>query len=755
MGTIYVHTLVFFLDAYLLSVSVFELVETNINVHTIIKIMLKIKSKAILAFAGLMVAAFVFASAPVASADMVTLPTTGVSKSSSMSNIQALQTFLNWNLGSQIVPLVVDGVYGAKTTAAIKLFQSQNGLVADGIFGRMSAAKAMALQANAGGVVYPAGCSSNTGYSSTTGMPCAGSALPAGCMSTAGYSSTTGVPCSTPVGTSLPAGCASAAGYSSTTGQPCSTTSVNTGTNGYLADITLDSTNRVTKVYESEQNKVVAGFRATARLADQTVTRVRVTMVNSSTGSANLAKYISGATLWYGSQAIATMSVAQADRSTSSDLYTFNFSGLNAKIAKDQIGRFYVSVNANGSIDTNDASGASFTVAFTDGGISASSPDGSSDTYSLTGGNSVSALTFGKFSNSGVKAEVTLSPSNPTANTVAVSSTTTTSNVELLKFRIKAVNSDLTVKKIPVQVTISSTTGADNVEAILNSIKLMQGANVVDTVSGDAGYVFTAGSESTSTSGTACDSTAGHDTCTFYFSNLSAPYNTISAGSTAEYSVVAELKAQSNYAAGSTISASLPNVDVLSSDDFSIQDMNGDQLTDASSTIRVGSAVGETMTLRVNGVNVVMGTTSATRTTNTSGDVTSVTYTIPVAVTAFGNTLYVGQSAQLATTATASNAFSLVAETAAAPNTESTSATTSITLSSSDATIETNGFRLDSGTTKHFTITVTMTAATDNTSIRFRLDQIRTFTEGALVNATNADLLPVTNYRTGYEYINN
>ncbi|MCE9517941.1 peptidoglycan-binding protein, partial [Candidatus Nomurabacteria bacterium] len=134
--------------------------------------MLKIKSKAILAFAGLMVAAFVFSGAMVASADMVTLPSAGISKASSKENVKNLQTFLNWNLGSQIVPLVVDGLYGAKTTAAIKLFQAGNSLTADGIFGKLSTAKANALSAG-GSVSTVPGCTSTVGFSPTTGASCA------------------------------------------------------------------------------------------------------------------------------------------------------------------------------------------------------------------------------------------------------------------------------------------------------------------------------------------------------------------------------------------------------------------------------------------------------------------------------------------------------------------------------------------------------------------------------------------------------
>jgi peptidoglycan hydrolase-like protein with peptidoglycan-binding domain len=712
--------------------------------------MLKIKSKAILAFAGLMVAAFVFAAVPTASADMVTLPTTGVSKSSSMSNIQALQTFLNWNLGSQIVPLVVDGVYGAKTTAAIKLFQSQNGLVADGIFGRLSAAKAMALQANAGGVVYPAGCASNSGYSSTTGLPCAGGALPAGCSSTAGYSTTTGVACSSSVGTSLPAGCATAAGYSSTTGQPCSTTTVNSGTNGYLADFSSDSTNRVSTVYESEQNKVVAGFRATARLADQTVTRVRATFVNTDSGSsANLAKYISGATLWYGSQALATMSVAQADRATSSDTYTFNFSGINAKIAKDQIGRFYVSLNANGSMDSADTDSANWTVTFTAGGVSANSPDGSSDTYPSSD-IAQTGVMFGKFAAQGVKATVALSSSNPDSSTVSVQNSASTNAVTLLKFTIKATNSDMTVRKIPVQ--ISSTTA--NVSSIINTLKLYRGANLVDSVDGGSDYEVTGGAIDIDDTTIATGTTVG-----YLFGNMSDPYNKIAAGETVEFSVVADIKqVTGNYSEGDTLTASVDSDDVISTTDlaFSINDVNGDQLT-RTSAYRVGSAVGQIQTLRVNGVNTVMGATSTSKTTDTNGNVTSVTYTIPVAVTAFGQTLYMGQTAQVATSMTSTNAFAVVFENSSAPTTSVvTSMTNSITLSSVDADIESNGFRLDSGTTKNFVIKVTLTdPAVYNSSYRVRVAQIQTWTNGALTTGNSiSNLLPQVDYRTGYELIN-
>jgi trimeric autotransporter adhesin len=123
------------------------LVEINLNVRTIIKIMLNFKSKAIKAFAGLMVALFVLSAASFASAEAINLPTAGVKKTSSMETIKSLQSFLNWALGTSVTPLTVDGKWGAKTNLAIKAYQTANGLKADGTFGKLSAAKAAALMA--------------------------------------------------------------------------------------------------------------------------------------------------------------------------------------------------------------------------------------------------------------------------------------------------------------------------------------------------------------------------------------------------------------------------------------------------------------------------------------------------------------------------------------------------------------------------------------------------------------------------------
>jgi len=137
--------------------------------------MLKIKSKAIKLFAGLMVALFVMTAAQSVLAETITLPSTGVKKTSSMTVIKNLQSFLNSTLGTSVTPLTVDGKWGAKTNAAIKAFQTANGLKADGSFGRLSSAKAAALMANGGVVVSTGNCDGRTtGFNQVTGVPCSG-----------------------------------------------------------------------------------------------------------------------------------------------------------------------------------------------------------------------------------------------------------------------------------------------------------------------------------------------------------------------------------------------------------------------------------------------------------------------------------------------------------------------------------------------------------------------------------------------------
>src|SRR3989338_5232175 len=150
-----------------------------------------VKLFAIVVLAVAVLATFGMVAIQSASADTTPLsacPTLSAGTTAS-SCVMTLQATLNSN-GSV---LVVDGKFGPMTKAAVMSYQAAHGLVADGVVGPLTKAS---LMGSVGGGSYPAGCTSSSGYSVTTGQPCSGGgSLPAGCTSTSGYSPTTGVKC--------------------------------------------------------------------------------------------------------------------------------------------------------------------------------------------------------------------------------------------------------------------------------------------------------------------------------------------------------------------------------------------------------------------------------------------------------------------------------------------------------------------------------------------------------------------------------
>ena len=147
------------------------------------KIMLKINSKVSKFLIGAFVALALVVSTSASAADFGSITLKVGSKGE---YVKALQTLVGAS--------PVDGNFGKGTKAKVMAWQSANGLTADGSFGPMSMAKAKgAVSGN-----FPAGCTSASGFSTTTGKSCV--AIPsttAGCPTGAMYNSTTGALCST------------------------------------------------------------------------------------------------------------------------------------------------------------------------------------------------------------------------------------------------------------------------------------------------------------------------------------------------------------------------------------------------------------------------------------------------------------------------------------------------------------------------------------------------------------------------------
>jgi len=590
-----------------------------------------------------------------------------------------------------LVGATADGNFGKMTAAKVKVWQAANGLTADGVFGKASMAKANS------------GETTTTTTTTTTGATCPNGMLLSNNCAAATVVVTTGATC--PNGMLLSNNCA--AGTTATT---------ISGGAGNISSTTLTGSPSNVQVGEGATGVAVLGFEVRADAgSDLNIQNVRVNLAGSGPGSTWPSRYIAGLSVWQGSTKVG--SVTTANLSQNGTTYNATIALTGAVVKANATSDFTVSVDANSSIDSNDAN-ESFNV-YVDS-IRYADASGAILTSSYASTAITQPMRFLKLSAS-ASTKLTLSEdaTNPKDRTITANYTSTTNDVSLLKFNLKADGSDMIITKLALPVTATGSTNASDIAAYY---KLKYNGNVVSSFTIQAGQgltpVITFG-DTTVTGSTALNGGVGQIV--------------IPAGTTGAFEVTADVKAMaqgtgngSAFDSGDTLKVDYTFAALSSTGPGSttVQDQTGASLG-TSSTNRTGSATGYNATFRVQGLSAsYVGNTFTPTKNTTSGVLTSEAYTTTVAVTAVGNDFFINPAALLKLNTLLSTKTAGLADTSVGFNvailngsnqyvsaTEVTAASvaTSVTCTSGCSQQSLTSMKIPANTTATFVISTTLT----------------------------------------------
>lgn len=519
---------------------------------------------------------------------------------------------------------------------------------------------------------------------------------------------------------------------------------VMSGTEGYLSnDVKLGAYNS-TKVMEGDRDKVVFGFEVLAKDADQKIDGLSIALTNSNGASSKkITRYASEISVWLDGKEIGRKSVSNYS-SDSSDVYTYRFTGMTGVIKKDMKGQVVIAVSGTTTMDSTDATNEAWAinvgtaVSGSTNYVSAVSPNGRYRDYGSAALAS-STIDFQKAGgvSSDQKFKVTTASTNPVAQSVQVSNTSDTTDKLLLAFDAKAENAGMIVQKIPaiVTTTIGLADGvAPNPEAIVKTLKLYANGTLLATESIPSGV----------------------STQTVTFGNISKLNYAIAANATAKFEIRADLNDIENTG---IVSTDFDNGDkVAVSVNSSTMTVELDNVNKDTVSNVTGSSTGENQDLRAEGMLVTMGAMSSSATSNNAGEILNRTISIPVTIKALDSTVYVDNAVLNGTTIAGTEAISFTFEDATGGAAAQPSLTGVVgTFTSANAPVEGNGYRIDAGTERTFTLTLIANGVTGQTQKQYRvqLNKGKSFTDAALTaGAATQDLTPVNSYETSYFSLN-
>lgn len=589
--------------------------------------------------------------------------------------------------------------FGSKTKAAVMAFQAAKGLTVDGVVGAQSGA---ALAAMTGGTVsYPAGCTSTTGFSTTTGMSCStgSTTLPAGCTAGAMYSSTTGAKCD---------------------GSTTTTTTVGSG-DGDITNVS-EISSADSSAMEGTTSEVFA-FEFDVE-GDVSIDRVDIYLDSTAAGteSENADDYFQSAMLMVDGKTVATLDASDWDEDSygvvssvtgDTDEYRLRFSGLNLAYADGANPEYVLALKSNTTIDSGDQTetwGAELetdSIRFVDG-----------KGFSSEEGSALSE-TFGVDAEDVAELNVSTSSEDPNAMTIEVSDSGTTEKVAAFAFEIEEQNGvDATVDDLTITVTTAGT--ADEAVVVTDAF-LYDGSTLL-------------ASESVPTGGVVAFENIGLD---------------ISADDTATLTVKLTFADITDYNEGDTVTVAFTSIDAAS-------DANGNDEGDMTIS---GTPSGETHELRSQGISVALvDTTSAptgtekTFTADASGEDDQGTFTVSFAVTAFGADMYIDASSEVGGANAAGQGVEFLERDSAGTPVLSSNLLTSTTTDVNDTA---NVFKVEEGDTRTFTLTVIYAADTTPTdgSVEVYLESINW---GTATDDTNANYytFDLGDYKSGYLFLN-
>lgn len=632
------------------------------------------------------------------------------------SQVMSLQQTLNG--GGFLVSAVGAGspgmesmYFGAKTKAAVMSFQAAKGLVADGIVGLNTGT---ALSAMTGGSVsYPAGCTSTSGYSTVTGQPCSTTA-------------------------NLPAGCTSTAGYSPVTGQPCNGSTSGGNTSGGLSG---EGTVKDFSIGSAEDSDISEGQTGIELISidveledDGSLKMDRFDLymgeTNGGTHSSKPWDYFKSVALFAGNTKIADMDVDSSSDwsendtgtlSTTAQEYRLRFTGLNAILPSDDTTTISVQFDAVSNLDSADE-GATWEY-----GVVADSfrfTDGTG--FVFTDGEDLEdSFTFDEALQAGL--DISSSSDDPDASVIEVSDSADTNGVTLGVFEIEE-DEGVDVNITEMTVTLAT---SDTITDLVKKLYVYNGSSLVgsETVSGT----------------------------TVTFDNIDLD---IDADDTVELTIKADLddtNDQVRYQNGDTIQVTAVNL-------TEYEDEFGNDDGDFSET---GSFAGNTHTLYSTGISVeVVGSPSTEITSVDSANNDIAQFSWEVDVTAFGDEdVYINKDvADIVSSSTAGDVDTLYSiEYSSGTTLTSVGGTIVCSSNCSNVTNVTgdagaysaayNGetfFKIASGKTARFTITVSGTNQTDSKQVRALLNNIEWTVDNVDVDVTHdADTAAINSYTVG------